>query len=342
MKWAQTAYLSERQFFAETGSVPFYFFMRAGKDNTSYGGAALSNSFLLFLPESLDDTDGPDRLGLVIAHEMVHHFVGTLDSPEGIEGSWYSEGLAEYYSRLVTFRTGLILPRVFTDAVNQSAVLYFTNPLRNLPNEKIAEGFWRDKNAQGVPYQRGFFYFVDVNHKLLMASKGKVSVDTIVLSLLNRRSRGDRLTPQNWLDEIEKVLGPAGRQEFESVIVHGDTVLAASDAFGPCFDRRSVMMPMFELGFDQHATWDSSPPVVHGVVSGSAAQRAGLRDGDKILSMSPSEVERLRSSLSMRIQLKIERGRDTLEIEYLPRSSQSVEGYQWVHNLGVPDEKCAM
>jgi predicted metalloprotease with PDZ domain len=318
--------------------MPFYFFMRAGKDNEGYGGAALANSFLLFAPEA-GTAPKADPPRLVIAHEMTHHFAGVLSAPDGIEGSWFGEGLAEYYSRWITFRAGLITPSEFSKAINGAAQSYFTNPLKNLPNEKIAEGFWRDKNVQGLPYQRGFFYFVDTNQKLLAASQGKVSVDTVVLSVLKRRNDGEELTPQMWKQAVEKELGPAGAEEFEGVIFRGDLVVPASDAFGPCFERKTLQMGVFDLGFDQHKTLDAHPRVVQGLVSGSPADRAGLHNGDAILAVDPLNLDEIRSDVSKQIRLKIKRGEQALEIEYLPRG-QAVEGYEWVRRASVPDDAC--
>lgn len=337
MEWSEKAYSALRKTFADTSTTPFYFFMRAGKDNESYGGAALANSFLLFAPETATATDDSPRL--IIAHEITHHFAGGLSSPEGIEGSWFSEGLAEYYSRLVTFRAGLIPPSTFIKAVNKAAQAYYTNPLRNLPNEKIAADFWRDKNVQGLPYQRGYFYFVDTNQKLLAASKGKVSLDTLILRLQTQKRSGKDLTPQTWKQAIEKELGMAGGQEFESVILQGELVVPASDAFGPCFERQTLQMPGFELGFDQHKTLDAQPRAIQGLVPGSAADKAGLQNGDSVLAVEPVNLDQLRSDVAKRIHLRIRRGDKTLEIDYLPRG-QPVEGYQWIRRANLPDEAC--
>lgn len=337
MEWSEKAYSALRRTFADTSSTPFYFFMRAGKDNESFGGAALANSFLLFAPETAPK--GEESTSLIIAHEITHHFAGGLSSPEGIEGSWFSEGLAEYYSRLVTFRASLISPDTFLKAVNRSAQAYYSNPLRNLPNEKIAEGFWRDKNVQGIPYQRGFFYFADTNEKFLAVSKGKSSLDAVILDLQAQKRSGQALTPDVWKRAVEAKLGASGAKEFESVILKGDLVVPASSAFGPCFERQTVQMAVFELGFDQHKSLDTQPRTIQGLTSGSAAEKAGLQNGDVVLSVEPGNIDDLRSNAVEHIHLQIKRGDMTREIDYLPRG-QTVEGYQWSRRAQVPDDAC--
>jgi len=338
MEWSEKTYSALRRTFADTNTTPFYFFMRAGKDNESYGGAALANSFLLFAPARVPE--GSDSPSLTIAHEITHHFAGGLSSPEGIEGSWFSEGLAEYYSRLVTFRAGLISPATFGKAINKAAQAYYTNPLRNLPNEKIAAGFWRDKNVQGVPYQRGFFYFVDTNQKLLAASKENISLDTLLLSLQVQKRKGKELTPEIWKQAVEAELGASGAREFESVILQGELVVPASDAFGLCFERQTLRMATFELGFDQHKSLDAQPRTIQGVAPGSAAAKAGLENGDRVLALDPVNIDDLRSDGVKQIHLQIKRGDMTREIDYLPRG-QAVAGYQWVRRAQVRDDQCA-
>ena len=54
-----------------------------------------------------------DDMTITLAHEMLHTFVGGIEKPEGLLGSWYSEGLAVYYARLLSLRAGQITPAQF-------------------------------------------------------------------------------------------------------------------------------------------------------------------------------------------------------------------------------------
>jgi len=85
---------------------------------------------------------------------------------------------------------------------------------------------------------------------------------------------------------------------------------------------------------------DIQPRTVQGLVAGSAAEKAGLRNGDAVLAVDPGNVDDLRTDVTKRIHLRIKRGEQTLEVEYLPRG-QPVEGYQWLRRSGVTDEACA-
>lgn len=327
------AYSALCSFFQDSNPPPFRVFMREGPDNVSEGGAALTNSFMLFLPTDANLTRNVDG---VIAHEMVHHFVGSLEGTPGLI-SWYGEGLAEYYSRVQMFRVGLLSIPQFLDMINRKAVQYYTNPLINLPNDQVPKYFWTTRNAQIVPYDRGFFYFVDVNAKLRTVTKGKVSLDDLVLSMIDRQRHGKEPTQQTWLETVEAVLGASALKEFESVMVEGHTLVADSEAFGRCFERRPVELRTFEVGFDERASLYIPPRLIHGLIKGSAAEAAGLRNDDEVLE--PVDLDALRSNPDMKAKLKIRRGKKVMEIEYLPRGKK-VQGYEWVRIPHVTDAQC--
>lgn len=338
MAWAAKCNSYYRKFFEDHRGTPYRFFLRFGADYNNVGGSGLTNSFMMFFPDK--DIQGAELTSthLIIAHEMVHNWVVGLEGPPGII-PWYHEGLAEYYSRLGTLRAQLQSADDYLRETNQAAVRYYSNPLRNIPNDQVPKLFWKERNAQVIPYDRGSLYFADVDSRLRKASHEKTSLDTIILSMLARHRQGKPLTTGVYLGKLEAVLGPSAKEEFESVIVKGDTVVPPSNAFGPCFERRKVPMRLFELGFDEHASLDLAPRIVHGLVSGSAAAAAGLRDGDEVLQ--PLAVQPFMGDPALKVQFEVRRADQTFKIEYLPRGP-AVEGYEWVKVAGVSETRCAL
>ena len=327
------AYDALREFFHDKNPPPFRVLMRTGPDNISVGGAQLTNSFMLFLPTDprlTRDLDG------TIAHEMVHHWVESLEGKPGLI-AWWGEGLAEYFSRIAIFRAGLMTPEEFLANINRKAVRYYTNPLINLPNDEVPNAFWRDRNGQVIPYDRGFFYFVDLNRKLLEKSHGKVSIDDLVREMIAARKQGKPPTTESWLEATRRELGPVAKQEWESTIVKGNTIVPPSDAFGPCFARKAVKLRQFDLGFDERASLYTLPRIIHGVEPGSAADAAGLRNGDEVVNI--LDLDDLRSEPDKRVELDLRRDGRELKISYLPRA-RAVQGYEWVRVAGVPDSRC--
>lgn len=78
--------------------------------------------------------------------------------------------------------------------------------------------------------------------------------------------------------------------------------------------------------------------IVRGLVAGSAAAQAGLRNGDHIVRPVPQDGIQADQTASM--YLLVERDGKTLSIDYLPRG-ETVDAYQWQRIAGVADSACA-
>jgi len=115
-------------------------------------------------------------------------------------------------------------------------------------------------------------------------------------------------------------------------------VIPASEAFGPCFRRVEKTLRRFDLGFGRESLFEE-PRRVRGLVEGSEAAMAGLREGDTILR--PMPLERVQADQDRKLRLPIQRGGEVLEIEYLPRG-EPVQGYLWERIAETPDAGCAL
>lgn len=329
MDWTAKAYSALAAFFGRTPATSYRFFMVAGPENPSPGGSALQNSFMLYVPEKSEY--GKNARG-TIAHEMTHMWTGGIEGPAG-ESFWFSEGLTVHYTRLLMYRAGLFSADEYLEDVNDTVSRYMTNPLRNLPNDQIGEKFWSDRNAQVIPYDRGSLYFAQVDAEIRAASGGKRSVDDVIRELFVRRNEDGNLTREIWLEALNKEIGPSALAEFESVIIKGGDLVPDPAAFGPGFERVPAVFRRFELGFDESTMLASPEKRVSGLVAGSAAERAGLKNGDLILD--PLDLLELKENDRLLLRSRVQRGDQTLEIEYLPRGNP-VPGYKWTRLPAAP------
>ncbi len=97
-------------------------------------------------------------------------------------------------------------------------------------------------------------------------------------------------------------------------------------------------MGRYELGFEP-AVLTESPRRVRGLVPGSAAQAAGLREGDIILK--PVPQDQIQGEETGLLTLSIRRGDESTEITYLPRG-EPVEAWQWERVPGDTSAACAL
>jgi len=328
MAWAEKLYNSYRSFFKTEGEKPYRVFLRTNRVNAG-GGIGLVNSFVA----TFDDKTKAEDLKLLLAHEMFHTFAPSLEkeSEHGMGSTqWFTEGLAIYYQRLLPLRAGLIEPAVFLADLNLTAGRYYTNLLNGTPNDQIAPRFWEDTRIRVLPYDRGSMYLAVVDSKIRKASGGKRSLDDLLLTLLDRQKKGLAVGPETWVELVTGDLGPAAKEEYEAMLA-GAVMVPASDAFGPEYERTVVPLRRFELGFDAKVMLEH-PSVIHGLVSGSEAERAGLRDGDEILLVSAG-LDSVQEDQKRLLTLKVRREGKDVSITYLPRG-ETVDAYQWVRAAG--------
>lgn len=287
-------------------------------------GIGLKESFAF----TFNHTSQPADLRSLLAHEMLHAWVNSLDSSMdqagGLDRSWFGEGLAVHYQRMLPYRAGLISAEDFLSDLNETAGRYYTNIKINVPNAQVPEGFWRDTRIRVLPYDRGSLYFAATDAAIRKASGGKRSIDDIVRTMLAERRAGRTMDEALYRRLLEAELGQQGIADFEAMLA-GGVVLPPSDAFGSQFHRVEKPLRRFDLGFDP-ASLLARPRIVKGLIPGSSAEAAGLRDGDEILNTFSQDG--MQGDQQAYLWLDVKRGDETLYLRYQPRG-ETVNAYQW-------------
>jgi hypothetical protein len=258
---------------------PFSFFLVAepglGED---HDGAALGRSFGLWFDSS---RKFDERLELAVAHELLHRIFGTavrLQDAKGREADWFSEGFTVHFARKLLFATKRISPEAFLDDLKRSTID---------AGDAAPGDAWARPSAERsrAGYGRGSLYAATVDLAISRASKGARSLDDVVRELVQRarRERASAMPETALRTLLVRELGAPGGEEFDRVILQGAApARLPSDAFGPCFRRSEKPVKQFELGYDR-VSLENLPAHVRGVVKGSAAERAGLRDGHWVI-----------------------------------------------------------
>lgn len=322
MRWASGLHRFYGTFF---GYAPpsFGVFGRTNQRNPG-SGIGLTDSFAF----TFNHTSKPSDLRSLLAHEMLHAWVnsldGSMDAAGGLDRSWFGEGLAVHYQRLLPYRAGLISAEDFLTDLNETAGRYYTNTKIGVPNADIPAGFWRDTRVRVLPYDRGSLYFAATDAAIRKAPGGKRSLDDLVRTMLAERRAGRPMDEALYRRLIKADLGEGGVAAFETML-KGGVMLPPSDAFGPQFHRVEKSLRRFDLGFDP-ASLLTRPKIVRGLIPGTNAQIAGLRDGDEILNSFSQDG--LQGDQQAFVTLDVKRGETILHFRYQPRG-ETVSAYQW-------------
>ncbi|KAI7783416.1 peptidase m61 domain-containing protein [Diaporthe eres] len=297
------------------------------------GGTGATLSFMIeYSLLSVDQTD-EHALADLLAHETVHEFALLDQAPPGQsppewqedEASWYVEGVASYVGALA----GLNDPARrdwMVKSMNNYAQAYYTSPVVGMPFDDVLSDYWDDVDITRVIYYRGAMYLAELDGMIWKESHGKKSMDDVIVDLYKLRREGK---PCGLATLKEKVAGLIPRESLDrsyEAMFKGDLIIPSED----CLERYGLKLvkmgwKKFELGFDTQSMREFK---VRGLVSGSAADKAGVKNGDVIVR--GFMVWGVEDELDIPMKLTVLRNGKEKEFEWWARSDEVVEAYGWV------------
>ena len=306
-------FMDEKQFppFVVT-AIPVGQALRKGESRLS--GAGLYDSFALFVAPKSTLNDAVEHL---FAHELFHFWNGRMlaaAEPERLL-YWFVEGFTDYYALRILYESGQWDAERYAKWINRHIREYHRNPAIHAPNEDIAARFWTERDTVGeVAYQRGLLLGLRW-HRLARDQGVSDGLDRLFKALVERARQGAfELTNEAIRTNGVSRLGPWFGPEFDRFVVKAETVPVPEDALRPHLVGQIQPTYEYELGFDR----DESLAVkrVSGLVPGSAAAKAGLREGDVLASY------HIYGDPNKKIELHIRRGKLTKTIRYYPRAAR--------------------
>ncbi len=315
MRWTARLHGWMSGFFKDAREPPYRVILRANPQNPG-GGVAYFQAFVVGYGEGTT----AEGLKSIFGHEMTHTWTA---AGEDI-GKWYNEGNAVYYQGLLPWRAGLITTDDYLANINKTASRYYTNPRRSTPEAEVMPQFWENTYVRVLPYDRGAMYFAVLDGKIRRASAGKRSIDDLIRTMVGLYRAGQPMTEQTWTDLLRGELGNDGVAVHRAMMA-GGLMLPESGDFGPCFRRTTRKIRVFDPGFDI-LSLVGPQKILRGLKPGSEAAKAGLRDGDRIVSAPLGDA--VQADADRMIQAKVIRDGQTLTVTYLPRG-EAVEAYQW-------------
>lgn len=268
------------------GDFDFPHFLISHIPNSSphgnYGGTAVHNAFAMHTAADFKVPSQP--FDFLIGHEHLHTWVPRrlgIMAPGADEGLsyWLSEGFTNYLTHRLLVKSGLWTRERYAEAVNKVIQRYLASSARNFDNRATADNFWKRRDAGDMPYQRG--ELIALRWNAALAAKGE-SLDAVLKSLQTADSKGELATTRVIRALAPRIEGIRG--DVERFVDRGETVELGAGLLGPCFEKRDVRLKQYEAGFNVNETIKNR--VLSGVVEGSAAWRAGLRDGMKTRGLS--------------------------------------------------------
>jgi predicted metalloprotease with PDZ domain len=281
---------------------------------------------------------GPVRIS--VAAEVIHAWIGERlwigpdDPAHAAEAHWFSEGVTRHLARDLLFRFGLITADELLDELHGLHGLLATSPRKGESNASLAQHAG-EPGVGPLLVARGALYATRVDALLHAKSGGKKGLPELLRALYEQaRVKQAALPTRAWVDTIAAELGEGEAASFAKLIEQGQPIELPEGALGPCFRAGKRRYQAFDLGFDEEATRLSASRVVVGLRAGGPAERAGVKEGDRIV-----DTVQKRGRSEVPVVLSVERGGEKTTLRYSPVGAAG-QGQGWTRKRDVPDEAC--
>ena len=280
---AQKIVSGQRNFFSDF-DYPYYLITLVPSDGPccSRGGTGLTNSFAMQASATLPEVKPFQHL---LAHELFHNWNGRKikrEQPEQLQ-YWFSEGFTEYYAWKINLLTGVIDFPEYLREINLVLGQYHRSPVKNAPNRRILDDFWKSEDVQKLPYLRGML--VAIRWDSLIRKGGNHSLDDFMRDLLRAAVEEGAVVSSATVERLMRPYVPGGvADDLVHLVEKGETVELGSGALGHCTALVDKMLPTYDLGFDEEASFKAG--VISGLRQDSNAYRAGLREGLPLVRLS--------------------------------------------------------
>jgi predicted metalloprotease with PDZ domain len=284
---------AQRRFFGDFDYPHFVISLVPNRvtQGSSTGGTAVYNAFAMHA--SKDFTVPGRSFEYLIGHEHLHTWIATRIGAQGEEADqpqryWFSEGFTDYLTHRLLLAAGMWTLEDFAAGMNRVMERYFTSSARSASNARVLKEFWTDAEVGQIPYLRGELLAWRWDAAL---RRRDATLDGVLKSLVLPRDKlpaSDSGDPKDFATArlqtaLKPLLGAELERDMAAYIERGDTLPVGAAFLGPCFTRTVESKIPFQLGFDSAGI---ALRRVQGVIAGSAAERAGLRDGMELVGWS--------------------------------------------------------
>ncbi|NVB40422.1 hypothetical protein G6O69_21460 [Pseudenhygromyxa sp. WMMC2535] len=280
--------------------------------------------------------------GRVLVHEAPE-----LDHPEA-RTLWFTAGTTRFIAREQLFELGLLADIDYAAEIDWVELELATNPLRNLDSAQLAAIVdSKDPRAglvRALLTARGAIYMAWLDQRL-RTRDSKWGNDGVSESL--RMLVSDAVAKQRREYPLSELLHFAAfqldyenppeamlDQKFQAVVGDGQRPELPADTYGPCFSPKRRKLRPFALGFIDTSEPGAERPSFTMLDPEGPAAAAGLRADDVLV-----ELDYLPGDPKSEVRLKVERGGEVVDIDYLPEGA-STRVIQWVRDPSVPVEAC--
>jgi predicted metalloprotease with PDZ domain len=266
------------------------------------GGLEHANSHLDILPLQAAVPEVFPGLYSLYSHEYVHAWnvkrirpaemwPYDYDEMQSTPLLWVSEGITDYYGDMVLARTGVWSADELWGSFAQAAQAVALEPPYAVEDSSVETWIDTIDVSSQFYYAKGKLLGFLLDVMIRDATDGATSLDDVMRRLYRERYRAGRgFTTDDVLDFVDDHVDPAEVRSFYDRYVDGRDPLPYAEVLariGLAYDERRGQLPYLGVGAQPSETGEMT---VNDVTPGSAAEAAGLRAGDVLVSVGDVQV----------------------------------------------------
>ncbi|NAS31557.1 hypothetical protein GTQ40_11285 [Flavobacteriaceae bacterium R38] len=292
------------------------------KNGSSFQGTGLTNSFAISASNNAYlEIEG---LAYLFNHELMHNWIGhNIQNANEEEQYWFSEGFTDYYTikNIASNRILGLDEAFFIDEFNKIIANLHVSSVKEAPNSEINyENFWSNWDYEKLPYRRGAIFAFYLDHKIRKDSSGRFNLNDLMLAFLDdARNKNQKIDHPYFIKRVNSFLNDDIKPFFDKHIVNGKLM----DLKAIFEDFEFEFIPTAEV-FYRGYELDLKTRLISNVDIASNAYKAGMRDGDKALSVS------VYSDPKKEATFKLLRGKKELQITFFP--AKEIQAPQLIFN----------
>jgi len=198
---------------------------------------------------------------------------------------WVSEGVTDYYGALALVRGGIDDSTAFFSFIADEIASIAGAPPTAVSDASLSPWISPTDGSGGLYYPKGGFIGFLLDIMIRDATNNRSSLDNVMRTLYNESyKRGKGFTGADWWREVSRAAGGKPFAEFARRYVDGREPLPSDSVLRLAgLESRSDTTREPRLGIS--TATDSAGVLVTGVTPGGAASAAGLRAGDRVVSI---------------------------------------------------------
>jgi predicted metalloprotease with PDZ domain len=273
-----------------------------------------------------------------LAHEYMHSWVpialGGMPEEDEATDYWFSEGFDDYLAAKVLLRAGIWSLAEWAADKNETLLRYGASPAKTVKGSEIAARFWTDANVQQVSYDRGHLLAAKLDTEIAARSGGKQSLESVLRVQRQAAEGSPELATALFRKVLREQAGIDIDADLERYARQGEPLLLPADMLGDCARLVAERRKEFDRGYDAAAT-RRADGVIAGVVEGSPAYAAGLRNGMHLIRRESGKVGD--STVELAYRVSDEAGEKV--IRYLPEGRGEFEAQRLELTASGPEQE---